>query len=137
MHCGYFIVDHIVNEVSRGEVEHDHKMENYTGNYSCDRERFPTHHQSTEGTLPTVWRLSDFKQIQNSGWRYDQRMQDAFELYIWTFNAKHRDQSLDKLGQSIPHQIQSLKQWFSTFFVPEPPYPLSRSLMPPIKYYVG
>lgn len=50
------------------------------------------------GGLPTLWCLSDLKQLRDSGWRYDQWIQDAFELYIWTFNKKQKDLSIIKMG---------------------------------------
>lgn len=37
--------------------------------------------------------LIDLKQFQNSGWRYNQRVKNAFELHIGTFNTKPRQET--------------------------------------------
>lgn len=41
--------------------------------------------------LPTLRCLRDLEQLLNSGWRDDQRMEDAFEFHVWTFKTKQSE----------------------------------------------
>lgn len=58
--------------------------------------------------------LVDLKQLQNSGCRYNQRVKNAFELHVGTFNTKQR-QDTDFRG-SVDAAL-GLVQWVSPMLV--------------------
>lgn len=41
---------------------------------------------------PTLRALRDLEKLHDSAGRYDQRVKNAFELHIWTFNTKPRQE---------------------------------------------
>lgn len=46
---------------------------------------------SLTSRLPTVRSLSDLEELQDSGWRYDQRVKNALGLHIWPCNTDTRN----------------------------------------------